>query len=178
MVTGDLPSGTVYVVAFSGYHKIGRTNNLDRRLKGLLPVAFPVQPALRYSFDVPNAAMVERGLHAHFASQRVRGEWFLLTEDELLTIPDFVERFDYSTNPRHRRPVLAEEAERHYIFALAQQQPIHRLPKLLRKLKPGKSLRVATTNIAAIRSIERKFGYKLMILPNDTDTCIVKVRNF
>lgn len=178
MVTVKLRSGIVYVAAFAGYYKIGRTNDLDRRLKSLLPTAFPEQPALRYSFHVPDAGLVEKSLHQHFEANRVHGEWFALSSNELDSIPAYIEQFDYNTKPKHKRPVLATQAERIYANALYHEaglHPIHRLPKVLRKLRPGKMVGVATTNLAAVRSIERKFGFKLMLPPNDTSIHVVKV---
>ena len=76
----------VYAVTdASGLIKIGlsrrglgqRIDNLKRLHRGLRFIG---------AERAPNSRLREAELHRHFASQRVCGEWFSITEDELLDV--------------------------------------------------------------------------------------------
>lgn len=70
-----------------GHYKIGRTKYLDERIKklGTLP-PFPILTEV--AFQVMNAPAYEKGLHESFATSRLRGEWFKLSDVELQTLKD------------------------------------------------------------------------------------------
>ena len=67
------------------YVKIGSSSDSDSRLRQLQS-GLPVQMRLIATTQVNEANKVERALHAEFAPKRVRGEWFLLTEQDIESI--------------------------------------------------------------------------------------------
>lgn len=71
----------IYFVGCEGFVKIGTTNNVKARLSALRTGSpFPVG----LLGLIPGGAADEAGIHALFKAGRVRGEWFRLTEDELI----------------------------------------------------------------------------------------------
>lgn len=74
--------GYVYLIkAENGLYKIGKTKNINSRLKPF-SVAFPMKWELVYSFRSDDYSIAEDTLHIHFDDKRGVGEWFqLLPED-------------------------------------------------------------------------------------------------
>lgn len=58
--------------AFDGYVKIGKTRNLDQRLRSLDNTSVPLPFRCVYAVEVPNDDEVERLLHQTFADLRIR----------------------------------------------------------------------------------------------------------
>lgn len=79
-----LTGKSVYILKTGkNLYKIGKTQNLQRRLSGYrthLPVEFRV--VRQYLAD--NMDSLEQSLHVVFQHKHVRGEWFELTPDDLL----------------------------------------------------------------------------------------------
>lgn len=75
-------AGFVYVLQMEGhpYFKIGRTNNLTRRLGQISPV-LPTDLSLRLALRVGDSSWAESRLHLEFKDRRLKGEWFLLDDD-------------------------------------------------------------------------------------------------
>jgi len=65
----------------NGLHKIGISNDVDRRLQSLS--TGPVAIELLWSKEMPDAAQVESDWHITFQAHRVRGEWFDLDENQV-----------------------------------------------------------------------------------------------
>lgn len=61
--------------------KLGRTNNIDRRMKAL-KTADPTISVL-YTLEVIDDRKAEASLHAIFAAKRIHGEWFILDKNDL-----------------------------------------------------------------------------------------------
>lgn len=76
--------GYVYVLESRGLYKIGRTNDLTRRLNEHLTAA----PDARYVHTIrsENERALEKELHGLFAAKRVTREWFALTRNDLALI--------------------------------------------------------------------------------------------
>ena len=67
--------GIVYVLtnaAFDGYVKIGKTTNLEQRLRSLDNTSVPLPFRCVYAVEVDDEAEVERRLHQTFADNRTR----------------------------------------------------------------------------------------------------------
>lgn len=78
--------GYVYVLkSEDGHYKIGRTANLDTRIKSI-STSSPQRIQLTHAFKAINPAAQESALHAMYADKRVRGEWFALTSDDVVAI--------------------------------------------------------------------------------------------
>lgn len=82
--------GTVYVLRTedgSHRYKIGRTRNLIVR-HAQLDTLVPYELTLCHAIPCLDPIALEQVLHTHFATQRVKGEWFELTDDDLQWIRD------------------------------------------------------------------------------------------
>ncbi len=72
----------VYLIACQDYFKIGIANNVPNRLAQLYTGnPFDMKVVVVYGFE--NAEAIERSLHQRFRHKRVRGEWFVLSENEI-----------------------------------------------------------------------------------------------
>ena len=71
--------GDLYMIAAGPYVKIGSTNNIDVRLRGLQSCN-PVECKLVGYW--PGMAHLEEQWHKELAHLHVRGEWFLLGKEE------------------------------------------------------------------------------------------------
>ena len=72
--------GHIYIAKYNGLYKIGMTERLQRRLETLNRLG-PHTLVLAIPGDCIRP--LERQLHKRFAAQRVRGEYFRLTESDL-----------------------------------------------------------------------------------------------
>lgn len=68
-----------------GHYKLGRSKYLDKRIKQLSTLP-PFDIELIHSLQVLFADKYESALHEHFASQRLRGEWFRLSAEDIESI--------------------------------------------------------------------------------------------
>jgi hypothetical protein len=73
--------GFIYIFKAGDVYKIGRTNNVGRRLSEIQRT----HPAAEvyHSRKVQYVASLEESLHGFFDSKRVRDEWFSLDESDL-----------------------------------------------------------------------------------------------
>jgi hypothetical protein len=75
--------GWIYLLeGESGHYKIGRTKNLQSRVKALATQA-PYQVQQIHAFEVDDAPSAEAALHARFVDKRHIGEWFTLTPEDV-----------------------------------------------------------------------------------------------
>ncbi len=70
----------------NGTFKIGRSKTPAKRERTLQSEV----PQIVMRFSVPGEEAHEKQLHDHFQGKRLRGEWFTLTNDDLLWIVDFL----------------------------------------------------------------------------------------
>jgi hypothetical protein len=86
VISGEIPrnlDGWVYLVkTANGQCKIGRTSNLPVRIKAL-SASHPENLELVHSIQSTNMFELEAGLHSHFDSKRIKGEWFHLSPDDI-----------------------------------------------------------------------------------------------
>lgn len=69
----------------TGYYKIGRSNNPTKREKTL----HSEKPTIELLFHFEANYELEAKLHERFALQRIRGEWFKLTEEDISEIKSY-----------------------------------------------------------------------------------------
>ena len=91
----------IYVMKCREFYKIGVSNSVNKRhynLSSSLP--FEIEILANYKpniigldkYDRGRAVRkIEKALHTHFSAKRVRGEWFLLSPDDLNKIPEIIE---------------------------------------------------------------------------------------
>jgi hypothetical protein len=184
MVTLKPREGTIYVVSFAGFYKIGRTGNLERRLKNILPTAFPVPPVLEFSLEVPDGPKAERFLHDHYHHKRVHGEWFQLAPDDITEISGILHQIDYydhlKTRLKRGKPQTSDDLRLGIVRRRTSESgmlPLKYAPTAFQRLRVGRQLIVNTSDLAILRSIERKFKLKLsfMRLNNMEGTYVQKI---
>lgn len=81
-------SGYIYIIkADTGHYKIGRSNNIPRRMS-LFAVKLPFDFEIIHTFPCDDMFEAERMLHDAYTQRgfHVKGEWFNLTDSELYPI--------------------------------------------------------------------------------------------
>lgn len=84
--------GFVYLVeSTTGHYKIGKSTKPEKRITEFVPsnVLLPIEFTLEHVIECDNYHKFEVMLHAHYASKRVKGEWFSLTENDVNQIKAF-----------------------------------------------------------------------------------------
>lgn len=81
----------IYIASLFGYYKIGRTWNIDQRMKTLSATLLPEPLTVVFSGRVYSGKRVEKLLHDRYAGKRVRGEWFTLDSQDLAEIQAIIE---------------------------------------------------------------------------------------
>jgi hypothetical protein len=72
----------VYLLRCGEYFKIGRTNNLDRRMDQL-SIQLPHKPQIIHAIHTNVPAYTERFFHEKFGEFRLNGEWFQLSQEAI-----------------------------------------------------------------------------------------------
>jgi hypothetical protein len=78
--------GYVYLLRTDiGYYKIGRTKNIKGRMRAF-GIQLPFNVECEHVIPSEDMMSLEKSLHERFASQRVNGEWFNLSADDVVYI--------------------------------------------------------------------------------------------
>lgn len=104
-------TGYVYLIETDiGAYKIGRTNDLGRRVLDFGGASVPFRWRMIHAIHCHNPEWAEKNLHRIFCRRRIRGEWFKLSPADvsfLMSLPEigsFVE-------PRVWLPEIPEPLE-------------------------------------------------------------------
>lgn len=83
-------NGIVYVLKSGEHYKIGRTTSSTYQRVRKLQTGNPELIEILYELETPDFEWMERYLHGLYRDERVAGEWFKLTSDDIADIRDIL----------------------------------------------------------------------------------------
>jgi hypothetical protein len=81
-VIGDLRTGSVYLMKSGAHYKIGKSEDIERRVKEIR-TQMPESLVLVHTINTDDTAGIERYWHQRFEAQRLNGEWFKLSKADV-----------------------------------------------------------------------------------------------
>lgn len=73
----------IYLIECQGYYKIGVATDVGNRVSQMA-TGNPFEMSVVSVYEFGNADVVEKSIHQRFSEKRLRGEWFLLSAEEVV----------------------------------------------------------------------------------------------
>lgn len=85
-------TGYIYIIKVKGFHyyKIGKTIGLPETRMSKMQVGLPFDLELIDSWEKKNHSVIESHLHKKFSRKRIRGEWFVFSDEELKYVINYM----------------------------------------------------------------------------------------
>jgi Meiotically up-regulated gene 113 len=80
--TAPAKDGYIYAIKFGDYYKIGRSNDIERRIKQI-NIALPERGEIIHFIETDDPVGIEKYWHNRLDAYRENGEWFKLPANEL-----------------------------------------------------------------------------------------------
>lgn len=98
----------VYIIRGGRWCKIGVSKNPIDRLKQLDSTLLPFNPEVVAMVKVNNALEIESEIHNTYKSKRIRGEWFILNEED---VEQIISRYSFDKQGDHLVGLTSEVNE-------------------------------------------------------------------
>jgi len=97
----------IYIASDGNKYKIGVSVNTYSRVSSL-NTDNPKEVKIIYSKKFKNASKVEHKIHENFKSNRVKGEWFNFTENELSNVINYIKNYQ---DPLHKSKKISKNTK-------------------------------------------------------------------
>ena len=114
--------------------KIGRAKDLTARVKQF-DTAYAFKPSITYTFYASDYVKTERELHSLFAGQRLNGEWFRLSYEDLEFIANYAGNMGYieTVDGKLIKDFLFSEIEQYNLYECIEF--LDSTPRFAKKVK-------------------------------------------
>lgn len=97
----DIRVGYVYLIYFGvgSFYKVGISKDVMQRFYEVGGTQMPFLMVVEHTIQTDDMYVLEGSFHEYFADKRVRGEWFILNQDDIDLIKSFQGLHIYSDIP-------------------------------------------------------------------------------